>query len=60
MEDLSMTFKEFKNTEDWLLADVISFVDIYGENCEDIDEVLDNMSVVSFYRNGGYLEIVLD
>lgn len=55
-----MTFKEFKNTEDWLLADVISFVDVYRENCEDIDEVLDNMSVVSFYRNGGYLEIVLD
>ena len=55
-----MTFKEFKNTEEYLCADVISFVDVNGENCEDIDEVLDNMNVVSFHRDGGYLEIVLD
>lgn len=55
-----MTFKEFKNTEEYLHADLISFVDTNGENCEDIDEVLDNMKVVDFHRDGGYLEIVLD
>lgn len=58
-----MTFKEFKNTKEYLNADVISFVDIDGEDCEDIediDEVLDNMNIVDFHCDGGYLEIVLD
>lgn len=55
-----MTFKEFKNTKEYLYADVVSFVDTNGENCEDVDEVLDNMNVVDFHRDGGYLEIVLD
>lgn len=55
-----MTFKEFKNTDEYLKANVISFVDINGEDCEDIDEVLDNMNVVDFHLDGAYLEIVLD
>lgn len=55
-----MTFKEFKNTDEYLNANVIEFVDTNGENCEDTDEVLDNMNVVDFHCNSGYLEIVLD
>ena len=55
-----MTFKEFKNTNKYLNANVIEFVDTNGENCEDIDEVIDNMNVVDFHLDGGYLEIVLD
>lgn len=55
-----MLFKDFKKTDRYLIADVISFVDINGENCEDTDEVLDNMEVIDVYNDGGYLEIFLD
>ena len=55
-----MTFKELKNTDEYLNASVISFVDTNGEDCEDIDEVLDNMNIVDFHYDDGYLEIVLD
>ena len=57
-----MTFGEFKNTEQYLMADEISFVDINGEEM-DIDnlddEVLQNICVVEAHSKGGYLEIML-
>lgn len=55
-----MKFKYFRQTDTYLCANVVYFVDTYGENCEDIEEVMDNMEVVKVYSKNGYLEIVLD
>lgn len=55
-----MKFKDFRQTDTYLCANVVYFVDTNGEDCEDIDEVIDNMEVVKVYSNNGYLEIVLD
>lgn len=55
-----MKFKDFKQTDTYLCANVVYFVDTYGEDCEDIDEVMDSMEVVKVYSNNGYLEIILD
>lgn len=62
-----MTFGEFKNTEEYIKADVVSFVDTSGEEmdidpiCDSEDmEILDNIEVVETHRNGGYLEITLN
>ena len=58
-----MTFGEFRNTEEYIVADVIEFVDTNGEEM-DIDnlddEVLQNIEVVDTYSDGGYLEITLN
>ena len=62
-----MTFKEFKNTEDYIEADVISFVDTNGEEmdidpiCDSEDmKILNNIEVVEAHKDGGYLEITLN
>ena len=56
-----MLFKEFRKTDDYFSADVISFIDINGEDCEDTDdEVLDNMNIIDIHRDGGYLELTLN
>lgn len=58
-----MTFEEFRNTEEYIFADVIDFVDINGKKI-DIDnlddEVLQNIEVVETHSDGGYLEITLN
>ena len=58
-----MTFGEFRNTEQYLMADEISFVDTNGEEM-DIDnlddETLQDICVVKAHSNGGYLEITLN
>lgn len=58
-----MTFGEFRNTEQYLMADEISFVDTNGEEM-DIDnlddETLQDICVVETHSNGGYLEITLN
>lgn len=58
-----MTFGEFRNTEQYLMADEISFVDTNGEEM-DIDnlddEVLQDICVVEAHSNGGYLEITFN
>lgn len=58
-----MTFREFRNTEQYVNADVISFVDTNGEEM-DIDnlddEVLQDIYVVEVHSNGGHLEITLN
>lgn len=62
-----MTFGKFKNTEEYIEADVISFVDTNGEEmdiepiCDSEDmEILDNIEVVETHKDGGYLEITLN
>ena len=58
-----MTFGEFKNTEEFLIADEISFVDTNGEelDIDDIyDETLQDLCVIETHSDGGYLEIVLN
>ena len=62
-----MTFGEFKNTDEYIEADVVSFVDTNGEEmdieliCDSEDmEILDNIEVVEIHRDGGYLEITLN
>ena len=62
-----MTFGEFKRTEEYIEADVVSFVDTNGEEldidpiCDSEDmKILDNIEVVETYRDGGYLEITLN
>ena len=62
-----MTFGGFKNTEEYIEADVVSFVDTSGEEmdidpiCDSEDmEILDNIEVVKTHKNGGYLEITLN
>ena len=58
-----MMFKEFRETEDFKLADVIAFVRTDGEEL-DIDdpdsEDLDNFDVEDWHKDNGYLEIVLN
>ena len=58
-----MMFKEFRETEDFKLADVITFVETDGEEL-DIDnpdsEDLDNFDVEDWHKDNGYLEIVLN
>lgn len=62
-----MTFGEFKNTEEYIEADVVIFVDTNGEEmdiepiCDSEDmEILDNIEVVETHKDGGYLEITLN
>lgn len=62
-----MIFGEFKNTEEYIEADVVSFVDTSGEEldidpiCDDENmEVLNNIKVVETHKEGGYLEITLN
>ena len=62
-----MTFREFKNTEEYIEADVVSFVGTNGEEmdiepiCDSEDmEILDNIEVVETHKDGGYLEITLN
>ena len=58
-----MMFKEFRETEDFKLADVISFVGTEGEEL-DIDnpysEDLNGFCVENWHSDNGYLEIVLN
>ena len=58
-----MMFEEFKETEDFKLADVISFVGTEGEEL-DIDnpysEDLNGFCVENWHSDNGYLEIVLN
>lgn len=58
-----MTFGEFRNTEEYIVANIIELVDTNGEKM-DIDnlndEVLQNIEVVDTYSDGGYLEITLN
>ena len=58
-----MTFREFKDTEEFLMADEISFVDTNGEEL-DIDnfddESLQDFCVIETNNGSGYLEIVLN
>ena len=58
-----MTYKEFKETEEFRLADVITFVNLDGEEM-DIDdpyaEELDNLNVAWWNISSGILEIVLN
>ena len=58
-----MIFEEFRETEDFKSADVISFVGTYGEEL-DIDnpysEDLDSFYVEDWHKDNGYLEIVLN
>ena len=58
-----MMFKEFRETEDFKFADVITFVDTDGEEL-DIDnpysEDLDSFYVEDWHKDNGYLEIVLN
>ena len=62
---MQMTFREFKETEEFLMADVISFVDTNGEELDigkedDFDdEALQDFCIVETHSDGGYLEIVL-
>jgi hypothetical protein len=55
-----MPFKDFKHTDVYKSANVIYFVNTDGENCEDIDTIMDKMTVVAIHGCGGYLEITLD
>ena len=55
-----MTFGEFKNTEEYIEADVVSFVDTNGEEmdiepiCDSEDmEILDSIEVVETHKDGG-------
>ena len=56
-------FKEFRETEDFKLADVITFVGTDGGEL-DIDnsdsEDLDSFDVEDWHKDNGYLEIVLN
>ena len=59
-----MTFGEFRNTEQYLMANEISFIDTNGQEM-DIDnlddEVLQDVYVVETHSSsGGYLEIILN
>ena len=58
-----MMFEEFKETEDFKLADVIVFVGTDGQEL-DIDnpysEDLDSFHVEDWHKYNGYLEIVLN
>ena len=58
-----MMFEEFRETEDFMLANVIAFVGTDGEEL-DIDnpysEYLDSFYVEDWHKDGGYLEIVLN
>ena len=58
-----MMFEEFRETEDFKLADVISFVGTEGEEL-DIDnpysEDLNGFCVENWHSDNGYLEIVLN
>ena len=58
-----MMFEEFRETEDFKLADVIAFVGTDGEEL-DIDnpysEDLDSFYAEDWHKDGGYLEIVLN
>ena len=58
-----MMFEEFRETEDFMLADVIAFVGTDGEEL-DIDdpdsEDLDSFDVEDWHKDNGYLEIVLN
>ena len=58
-----MLFKDFRETMDFLTADVIEFIDTNGaeleiDNLE--DEALDNFDVVNSRRSGEVLEIILN
>lgn len=62
-----MTFGEFKNTEEYIEADVVGFVDTNGEEmdiepiCDSEDmEILNNIEVVETHKDDGYLEITLN
>ena len=58
-----MMFKEFRETEGFKFADVITFVGTDGEEL-DIDnpysEDLDSLYVEDWHKDNGYLEIVLN
>lgn len=61
--DVDVTFGDFINTEQYLMADIISFVNTNGEEIEidDLDdETLQNAWVVETHSSGGYLEIMLN
>ena len=58
-----MTFEELKNTDEYLMADTISFVDTNGveldvDNLE--DERLNDIWVVDTRFSNGHLEIMLN
>ena len=56
-----MLFKDYKQTEEYLTADVKDFYDTDGNEL-DIDnlddESLDNFEVIQTYKHGGLLDIV--
>ena len=58
-----MMYEEFRKTEEFLLADVISFVDTDGEEL-DIDnpysEDMNVFDVEKWHSDNGHLEIVLN
>ena len=58
-----MMFEEFRKMADFKSADVITFVGTDGKEL-DIDnpdsEDLDNFDVEDWYKDNGYLEIVLN
>ena len=58
-----MTFGEFRNTEQFFMANEISFVYTNGEEM-DIDnineETLQGIEVIETHSNGGYLEIMIN
>lgn len=58
-----MMFEEFRETEDFKLADVVTFVGTDGEEL-DIDNLyngdLDSFDVEDWHKDNGYLEIVLN
>ena len=58
-----MMFKEFRETEDFKLADVITFVGTDGEEL-DIDnpdsDDLNGFYVENWHSDNGYLELVLN
>ena len=58
-----MMFEEFRETEDFKLADVIAFVGTDGEEL-DIDnpysDDLNGFYVENWHSDNGYLEIVLN
>lgn len=58
-----MMFEEFRETEDFKLADVVTFVGTDGEELDignQYSEDLDSFYVEGWHKDGGYLEIVLN
>lgn len=58
-----MLFKDYKNTEEFMYAHVVEFVDTNGNEIEidNIDdETLDDICVVDTYMSSGFLQIILN